>query len=146
MRAIGECLYSYRIHPHSITKKSPAKSDQAVREVLRRTCERRGLQFEELFGSNGQLSEGKRLRNQDMDNNLAAHFIESVMDLRTAGRLLEAVRTGLRCTMLHPMDPHYGKALAYSMLPLGLVKWLRARRTMSRLSVEPGMAVGGRTG
>jgi glycosyltransferase involved in cell wall biosynthesis len=129
MRMLGECLYSYRIHQQSITKRSPEKSEKAVADVLRRTCERRGLAFEELFASQFGRTEARRFRNQDLDNNLAAHFIESVLDLRGEGRVLEAVRTGVRCAKFHPLDPHYCKALAYSLMPLGLVRRVRAKRT-----------------
>ena len=39
---VGECLYTYRIHPESITKRSPRERDDNVRQLLRKACERRG--------------------------------------------------------------------------------------------------------
>jgi hypothetical protein len=61
------------------------------------------------------------------DNNLAAQFIESVLDQRAAGRRIPAVVTGLQCSLLHLMDPHYHKALAYALMPRQMVGWVRHR-------------------
>jgi glycosyltransferase involved in cell wall biosynthesis len=127
MRVLGECLYAYRIHEQSITRRAPEVRNQRVRAVLRRACERRGLRLEDIAGPEGATPE-TRHRNQDADNNLAAHFIESVLDLRASGQFLEALKTGLHCVWFHPADPHYSKALAYSLLPQALVRKLRRKR------------------
>jgi glycosyltransferase involved in cell wall biosynthesis len=127
MRVLGECLYAYRIHEQSITRRAPEERNRRVREALQRACERRGLRLEDIVGPEDAGIDGRR-RNRDVDNNLAAHFIESVLDLRANGQFLEAVKTGLHCVWFHPTDPHYCKALAYSLLPQSLVRRLRRRR------------------
>jgi glycosyltransferase involved in cell wall biosynthesis len=130
LTVLGECLYSYRIHPASITKKSPVERERKVREVLRRACQRRGCDFESVFGPEPDYGRRRRLRHRDLDNNLAAHFIESAVDLRSRGRVIEAIRTGLRCASFHPVDPYYHKALAYAVLPQFVVRKLRQLRVV----------------
>jgi glycosyltransferase involved in cell wall biosynthesis len=127
MVALGDCLYSYRIHPCSVTKQS-AEVRSYVLEVLRSACERRGLTD---FAQRWPPAAASRVGNRELDNNLAAHFIESVVDLRSRGRLLDALRTGLRCATLHPADTHYLKALAYALMPLGIVRNMRSIRLPS---------------
>ncbi len=130
MMVLGECLYSYRVHPSSITQRAPATRERLVREVLRRAAERRGSRFESEFPEQ-VVHTPRRMRNRDRDNNLAAHFIESVLDLRSSGRVMDAIRTGLSCSRFHPTDPHYLKALAYAVLPSAVVQRVRARRKLN---------------
>ena len=118
---VGECLYGYRIHMASVTKRNPRLRDELVHEVLKRACRRRGLEYGQHFGGGEQ--DQKRAR--DFDNNLAANFMESVVDLRAAGRVGEAIRTGLACLRLAPLDPHYYKALAYAVVPTSVRRFLR---------------------
>jgi glycosyltransferase involved in cell wall biosynthesis len=129
IRVLGECLYSYRIHPESITKATDREvTDRYLRKVVERACERRGIAPPDPPASD---SSG-RLRNQDRDNNLAAHFMDSTVQLRKAGRRREALRTALACLRLHPFDPHYQKALVYALAPLNWVEKVRTRRNDSR--------------
>jgi glycosyltransferase involved in cell wall biosynthesis len=118
---LGECLYSYRIHSQSVTKRDPAKRDRLVREVLKRACARRGIDFKSRF----PMEPGADCPEAFVDNNLAAQFIESVLDQRRAGRRLGAIGTGVACSRLHPMSPHYHKALVYATAPMWVVKRLR---------------------
>jgi hypothetical protein len=118
---LGECLYSYRIHSQSVTKRDPAKRDRLVREVLKRACARRGIDFTSQF----PMEPGADCPEAFVDNNLAAQFIESVLDQRRAGRRLGAIGTGLACSRLHPLTPHYQKALVYAAAPMWVVKRLR---------------------
>lgn len=113
MEVLGECLYSYRIHTASITKRDPVERERQVRECRRRARARRGLSRDDLE----PLRDGRRLRNKDRDNNLAAHFMESACDLKLAGRRWESVRVGLECAKMHPLDRHYLKALVYAVTP-----------------------------
>jgi glycosyltransferase involved in cell wall biosynthesis len=128
MAVIGESLYRYRVHPNSITRQGAARRQKAVVEVLRRAANRRGVPFTEDFASGIRIKSG---RNAELDNNLAAHFIESVRDLRRAGRRREAISVGLCCAALHPFDPHYFKALVYGAMPEAFIDRLRrdGRRT-----------------
>lgn len=121
MRVLGECLYQYRIHSASITKADPAFRIQAVYEVQKAACERRGLPPPPEPGP------ASRYRNRDRDNNLAAHFMESVLDLRRSDRLREALGVGIACARLHPLDPHYWKAFVYALLPTGVTESVRRR-------------------
>jgi glycosyltransferase involved in cell wall biosynthesis len=122
LMVLGECLYSYRIHLGSITKRDPTVRQRFVRECLRRACERRGIDPEPILNQRLDATRGK---NELADNNLAAEFMESVLDQRRAGRRLSAVRTGMQCSRLHPLDLHYQKALIYAAAPMWMVKRLR---------------------
>jgi glycosyltransferase involved in cell wall biosynthesis len=136
---LGECLYSYRIHPASITKRARDLCQACVWKVLRRACDRRGVRFEDIFGV-GRDSALQRPRNKELDNNLAASFIESVIDLRGSGRRMAALRTGLQCSRLHPADPHYHKALAYALMPRTMMDKLRARSSATERVKVPSPA------
>lgn len=119
IRVLGECLYGYRVRAGSLTQGDWRRAVLHNREVRRRALARRGLPSE---------PETPLMRPPGWrDNNLAAHFIESVLDLRRVGRRRDALRTGLACSRLHPLSPHYQKALVYSVAP----RWLlgRLRRT-----------------
>lgn len=120
MIVLGECLYAYRILPNSLTRRAPAWRKRFESEAFRRACERRGLRFEPECEDRGHRS-----RNSLLDNNIAAHFIRSVLDLRRSNHRLSALRTGWQCASLHPADPHYYKALAYALIPPGVTSRLR---------------------
>jgi len=113
MIVLGECLYGYRILPNSLSRRDPTWRDQFVVEALRRACDRRGLEYDKVFpdGADG----GRRSQNSILDNNIAAHFIESVLDQCRADCRLDALKTAWECIRLHPMDPHYYKALVYTL-------------------------------
>ena len=72
-------------------------------------------------------------RNPDHDNNLTAHFLESVLCQRRAGQFLNAVATAFACLRLHLLDPHYYKPLLYALLPLRLVDSYRLERERAPL-------------
>lgn len=120
MAVIGECLYSYRIHQRSMTKTDPDKRADYILQVLERACERRSVPFDEQFSREQWLRQ-----NTSDDNGLAANFIESAVDLRDAGQLREAIRTGLLCAAQEPLHANYYKALAYVLMPERLRRVLR---------------------
>jgi hypothetical protein len=120
MIVLGDCLYAYRILPNSLTRRAPTWRKQFEIEAYRRACERRGARFEPE-GEDG----GHKSRNSQLDNNIAAHFMRSVLDLRRSNRRLSALRTGWQCACLHPADPHYYKALAYALIPARVTSRLR---------------------
>ncbi len=130
---LGETLYSYRIHSASITRSDPARREELLRRALRRACERRGVSFDAQFPP--RLSQ--RRRHRDLDNNLAAWFIESACEQREAGKILAAVRTGLQCARLHPLDFHYCKALCYAILPVAMTTRLRGAVRSHQEAVRP---------
>lgn len=125
MMVLGECLYGYRFHLNSLTKRDPQRRDQFVHEMLKRACERRGMNYRELFLSAPRHR--RRSSNTIMDNNIAAYFIESTLDQCRAGHRINALRTGLECVRIHPLDPHYYKALVYSALPITAIELIRRR-------------------
>ncbi|MCA8956285.1 MAG: glycosyltransferase family 2 protein [Planctomycetes bacterium] len=127
----GGVLYSYRVNLEGLTKSDPRFRDEQVRRALTLACTRRGV----------PLEAGPRLLHvppptsftpRDRDNNLAAHFIESVVDLRRAGRWGAALRTALQCARMHPCTPHYLKPLVLSLVPLRLLPWLRRTSEANR--------------
>lgn len=120
MMVLGECLYSYRVHPNSITRQNVLKRHAAVELVRRRAAERRGVAVEALEAPN-------LIRNRHRDNNLPAHFLESVVDLRRIGHNLSALKTAAHCAMLHPFDHDYYKPLAAALLPQRALRRLRRR-------------------
>jgi glycosyltransferase involved in cell wall biosynthesis len=122
MRVVGECLYDYRLHAESVTKRNPARRNQLVAEVLRRACVRRGLQFNVVFPA---WTNGAAHGQRELDNNVAAHFMDSVCWQRRRGNRVGSLATGLLCARMHPIDFHYWKALVYAVLPQTAVQRIR---------------------
>lgn len=113
MIVLRECLYSYRIHESSLTHCDPEKREQMVARAIFRACKRRGFDVD-------QSPRGRRkrkMRKRSKDNNLPAHFMESVTDLRRIGRRSSAIRTALLCGRLNPLYLEYWKPLALGVLP-----------------------------
>lgn len=123
MIVLGECLYAYRILPNSLSRRAPTWRKQFEVDVFRRACERRGLRFEQECAD--AMCGYRRSRNSLLDNNIAAHFIRSVLDWRRSNRRLSALRTGWQCACLHPADPHYYKALVYALISPSVASRLR---------------------
>lgn len=117
MIVIPDVLYSYRIHAQSITRKDPTKRMQAVARAQAVALSRRGRAAPPLAPL--------RIRRRDLDNNIAAFFMESAAQLHDEGRLLESIRQGLACGRLAPADPHYWKALLFALCPRALRTRLR---------------------
>ncbi|WP_454618217.1 glycosyltransferase family A protein [Bradyrhizobium cenepequi] len=125
MTVLGECLYAYRILPNSLTRRAPTWRKRFEIEAYRRACERRGVPFQqECEDENGSYGH-RQSQNSLLDNNLAAHFMKSVLDWRRSNRRLSALRTGWQCACLHPADPHYYKALVYALISPSVVSRLR---------------------
>ncbi|MFT5049175.1 MAG: glycosyltransferase involved in cell wall biosynthesis [Chlamydiales bacterium] len=122
----GETLYSYRSNPDSVTRSDPTFRIEQVKKVLRRACERRGTPIEDGPEYLRKRTDGKFSRS-DVDNNVAVHFIESVLDQRRAGDRRGALAAGLFCARLHPFDLEYLKPLIYSLVPLASLRLLRRR-------------------
>jgi glycosyltransferase involved in cell wall biosynthesis len=121
MLVLGECLYSYRIHPSSLTKSDPVRRDMEVEEVRSRACARRGIPFVPKAHNRNRFL--RRSRSSERDNGLAGHFALSVQDQRNRGLRWSSLYTGLQCARLHPADIQYLKAAFYAISP----DWLRRR-------------------
>ena len=121
LQVLDECLYSYRILPSSITRADPKRRIRMVNKVLSRACLRRGIDPASLVSA----LDGPLESNRDLDNNLVAHFMESVVDQRAAGRISGALATAFKCISIHPRDPDYYKPLGCAVLPQQLLAKLR---------------------
>jgi len=125
MVVLGECLYSYRIHWNTVTKRDPSARMRLFHAALQKVRARRGLPVESATAA---MPAGGRLRNWELDNDLVSHFMASMVDLRHAGCRKTALQTALGCLRLHPLDPYYYKPAVYAVAPLSLISWHRARR------------------
>jgi glycosyltransferase involved in cell wall biosynthesis len=126
MYVLGECLYSYRIHWDSVTKRDPSARMRLFQAAMRKVRLRRGLPV----GENDlpPAAPSPRPRNKELDNDLVSHFMASMVDLRNSGRWTAAVKTAFNCLSLHPLDVYYYKPAAYAVAPRALISWHRARR------------------
>lgn len=121
LMVIGACLYSYRINLSSNTRSNLGHTMKKKQMVLDGAIARRGIP------QPGCLS----IRPSSVitkDYGVVPHFMESVLDLRRAGRVGEALRTAAFCLRLHPIDPYYYKPLAYFFAPFGVIERHRRRR------------------
>ena len=125
MVVLGECLYGYRVLPRSNTRGDPTLRERLIANVLKQACDRRGLDYGHLYPH--RTGHKWRSRASVRDNNLAAHFIKSVLDQLRAGCRLDAIRTGIACAHLQPFDPHYYKALVYALSSPDIVKFVRRK-------------------
>jgi glycosyltransferase involved in cell wall biosynthesis len=126
---LGECLYSYRILTSSVTRRDPTKREQAVTKALRCACIRRGVEYDRVFPQRPL----KRSKNSVMDNNLAAHFMTSVLHQRAVGNRWGALRTAWDCARLHHSDLHYYKAMVYAVAPEKVIFFIRRGRPVQQL-------------
>jgi len=125
MMVIGECLYSYRNHFDSNTRQDWARRERKVRDVLKLVCRRRGLNIDEYFPSESALS--AIVLHREQETGVVPHFMESVLDLRHAGRVWESLKTAFACLRLHPCDPYYYKPLVYLVVPMAVIQCYRSR-------------------
>lgn len=126
MRVLGECLYSYRVNSEALTKGNPIRRQELQRDATRKVFERRRLRYDE--SELPRVSNPRRIRNRDLDNNLVSHFMVSVVDQRHGDNWRAALSDAVRCAALHPLDPYYYKPAAYALAPLRLIDWYRSRR------------------
>lgn len=124
MMVLGECLYSYRFHLESLTKSDPDRRHRLARKVITRARKRRALP---PTTDSFEISETRWSRNRRREFGLAWQFLESACCLVRAGRRLEAIATGLKCAALHPLDPHYHKAIICALSPKWLIRRIRRR-------------------
>ena len=123
MIVVGQCLYQYRILDTSITRRDPAGRQRKVDEAIRRARERRGL-GEDKVELRDQLLRW-RSKNAFKDNYIAAHFIESVRCQRAANSKLGALKTGLDCVRIHPLDLDYYRPLFFALAPSSVIRLIR---------------------
>ncbi len=119
----GECLYTYRINYLSTIRKNPPQNIEWVSLVIQKACKRRGVDFKEYrFNPGGEYKKKKR----SQDNHIISQSMESVIDLKGASRIWEALKVGFICSTLNPFDWYYYKPMVYGMLPLKLISLYRS--------------------
>jgi glycosyltransferase involved in cell wall biosynthesis len=128
MMVLGDCLYRYRMHSNSLTQSDPDRRDRMVTRMLERACERRGQSYSGIFP--GGRHRKYRSYNSLIDNDIASVFVMSVLSQRQTNRRWGAVKTGLQCARLHPVDPYYYKALVYALVPAKLLRFIRSAKRL----------------
>lgn len=126
MAVLGECLYAYRVHPEASTRRDPERRMRMMQRVLQRACDRRGSCCQD--GSARPVTPNTSSAYREEETGMVPHFMESVLDLRRAGRMAEALQTALLCLKLHPADPYYYKPLAYFLAPFAVIERYRRWR------------------
>ncbi len=132
----GRCLYSYRVNRASVTRRDPAVRDKYVREVVTAACERRGVPLEQ--GPEFLRGARSAQTSSDPENNLAGHFVQSVVDQKRAGELWRAIQTGFQCSALYPLRMAYHKALVLSLVPVFAYPVLRRSERRGRAEARSG--------
>ena len=135
LRRAGGVDYGYRVTPGSITRTKAERRMRAQHTVLRAACARRGLDPDARFPEGRAVP--PRLRNRHRENGIHTLFIDSVRAHKRSGRTLAALRDGLRCSALHPLDPEYHKALAYALVPDALAERARPAGARARAGGAP---------
>ena len=130
MFVLAECLYSYRVHFGSLMTKNALQRKQMIRDVMERACERRGLNPSDCLSVNSERI--SRFRHRERETHIVPHFMESVLDLRRAGRNRDALKAAFACLRLHPCDPYYYKPLAYFLAPMALIKCYRSIKAKTK--------------
>jgi glycosyltransferase involved in cell wall biosynthesis len=119
----GECLYSYRIHPKSLTSQSLQRNQMMVRKVLEKTSTRRSIPIQpELLGSASR-------RKQRDELGIVTQSMESVLDFRRSGQTAAALKVALGCLCLRPYDVFYSRPLVFWAAPLRVIHWYRHRKS-----------------
>jgi hypothetical protein len=136
LMVLGCCLYGYRIHSQSVTKKDPLRRNRLAQQVIDRMCDRRG----EPRRPPRRPQSNAGATAWDADNDLVSHFTASVADQVIAGRRLDALRTGLASWRLSPNSTYYAKPLVYALTPRIVMRWYQSakrRRRAHRLRQVP---------
>lgn len=133
LMVLGECLYSYRFHYNSITKKNISRRKRFIWELQKKACERRGLDPGVYLPPPPEETQETVYSNSERDNAIVSHFMKSVLDLRDRGLWMESIRTAISCASLHPLDVTYYKALLYAVIPRGIVRYYKEHLSRKRI-------------
>lgn len=131
MMLLDKCLYTYRIHSCSSTKKDKSRNIQMTNEVIKRACLRRKLSPENYI---------RPLRESDyrpvkISRDVIPHFMESVIDHKSFRKIYGALETSIECIKLCPYDLMNYKPLLYCLLPLKIIKYYRKIKDELSVSV-----------
>ena len=117
---IGGCLYSYRFHLQSLCKRDMHDRPGFVQAALSRACERRGLNFEQIFPH-------YTLPRAHADDGLMVQFLLSARTQKEQGLRLGALSTGFQAVALRPLSKEAWKALLYALTPVRVIAKVRDR-------------------
>lgn len=132
LAVVGDCLYSYRIHWESVTRRDPGRRDSMLQEAKRRMRERRGLAPDSQDLDSAQAVRGAHFA----DNNIHSHFMDSVAEQIASRARFGALKTAIACWRLQPSEPQYAKPLVYALLPASVVNAYRARAHRRRQAAD----------
>jgi glycosyltransferase involved in cell wall biosynthesis len=118
---LGECLYSYRMNPNSVTWTQAQRISEMVEKVRMRALERRGI-------AHSASASGKRNGLRVKEEGIITHFIESVLDFKRSGAFGDAVKVALECARLRRKDFLYYKPLLFSLIPAECIDIYRAAK------------------
>jgi len=116
---LGECLYGYRVHLNSVTKRNVSRRNQLLQKAFDRMCDRRGISRRQAPGLRPALLE----RRGGADNNLGSHFTTSVADQVLSGQRWGALATGAAYWRMNPFSLYGMKPLVYAAAPRSLMSW-----------------------
>ena len=123
---LGECLYSYRLNVSSLTHSEPHRILDYTNAVIRRACERRGLDF--ATHRRTVLASGETtVRKYD---SALTFCMQSVVQSKRAGRVREAFGTAIDCLRLFPHCRFFYRPLLYCLAPVALI--VSYQRRMAR--------------
>lgn len=120
---IGCCKYSYRINYDSTTRKH-SNNYLWIQQVFEKAYIRRGLDISSLSADLQQKNKSESGNNYD----IVPHCMDSVVDLKQAHRLGEAILVGLNSAILAPRSYLFYKPLLYALLPSSVISAYRLRR------------------
>ncbi len=126
MEVIGECLYLYRVHAMSNTRRNPERRARYFRLALDRIRARRGEQplddetFERAFGSAARDP-----------SNLTGHFTDSAYQQLVSSNRRGAIDTAMAGLRLLPPGAGRFKPAIYALSPIWLANRIRSRGASS---------------
>lgn len=116
MVVVEDCLYGYRVHRRSTTRRRSGQTAAYSHLVRQRAAARRGER---------PPAGPARVRGHVA----VSQSVESVLDDRVTGARRRALRTALWCAALAPFEPAHYKPTAYALAPTPLLRRLRPDRT-----------------
>jgi glycosyltransferase involved in cell wall biosynthesis len=127
---IGCCKYSYRINYDSTTRKH--KDNYLwIQRVLEKAYLRRGFDISCLAAD----IKNKNKSESGMNYDIVPHCMNSVVDLKKARRLGEAISVALSSAILEPRSLLFYKPLLYALLPSSVISAYRLRKRVQSENV-----------
>jgi glycosyltransferase involved in cell wall biosynthesis len=125
LMVLGECLYSYRLHPGSVTHSNTERRVAMREQAIARVRQRRGKPYTE---ADRRATLRRLTKTLTEDNDIVSHFSTSVAGLVRLGRRREAIQIGLTSLRRSWRDPYYAKPFVYALMPMGAVRMYKSAR------------------